>query len=69
MSSIGLVGMLIILGQVVVGIGSGAAAMGVQRRFFLHSDEDQSFVVPGTVAFFTSLCYFWMVIQIDISQS
>jgi len=65
MSEIGLVGILVILGQLVLGIGAGSVALWVQRRFFLHADEDQSFVIPGTVAFFTSLYYFWMVIQID----
>lgn len=63
MSEIGLVGILVILGQLVLGIGSGSAALWVQRRFFLHADEDQSFVIPGTVAFFTSLYYLWMVIE------
>jgi hypothetical protein len=62
MDKIGLVGMLIILGQMCLGIGTGSVALWVQRRFFLHADEDQSFVIPGTVAFFTSLYYFWMVI-------
>lgn len=62
MSSIGLVGVLVILGQIVLGISSGSLALWVQRRFFLHSDEDQSFAIPGTVAFFTSMYYFWMVI-------
>lgn len=65
MSPIGLVGLIVIAGQLVLGIGSGAVALWVQRRFFLHPDEDQSFAIPGTVAFFTSLYYFWMVIQID----
>lgn len=65
MSSIGLVGILVILGQLVLGIGTGSVVLWVQRRFFLHDDEEQSFVIPGTVAFFTSLYYFWMVIQID----
>jgi hypothetical protein len=37
-------------------------ALWVQRRFFLHPDEDQSFAIPGTVAFFVSAYYFWMVI-------
>lgn len=63
MSSIGIVGVLIVLGQVVLGISVGSLALWVQRRFFLRSDEDQSFAIPGTVAFFTSLYYFWMVIQ------
>jgi hypothetical protein len=62
MNEIGLVGTLVILGQIVLGISSGAAALWVQRRFFLHDDEDQSFAIPGTVAFFTSAYYFWMVI-------
>lgn len=62
MSSIGLVGTLVILGQIVLGASSGAVVLWVQRRFFLHEDEDQSFAIPGTVAFFTSLYYFWMVI-------
>lgn len=63
MSEIGLVGILVILGQLVLGIGSGSVALWVQRRFFLHADEDQSFAIPGTVAFFTSLYYLWMVIE------
>lgn len=63
MSEIGLVGILVILGQVVLGISVGSLALWVQRRFFLHPDEDQSFAIPGTVAFFTSLYYFWMVVQ------
>lgn len=62
MSEIGLVGILVILGQVVLGISTGAVALWVQRRFFLHEDEDQSFAIPGTVAFFVSMYYFWMVI-------
>lgn len=66
MSSIGLVGMIVVLGQLVLGIGTGAVALWVQRRFFLHADECQSFAIPGTVAFFTSLYYFWLVIQIDL---
>jgi hypothetical protein len=65
MSSIGLIGILVILGMMVVTIGVGSVALWVQRRFFLHEDEDQSFVIPGTVAFFTSLYYFWLVIQIE----
>lgn len=67
MSEIGLVGILVILGQAVAGIGTGAFALWVQRRFFLHEDEDQSFAIPGAVAFFVCLSYFWMVIQLDIS--
>lgn len=63
MSEIGLVTMLIILGQLCLGIGTGSVVLWVQRRFFLHPDEGQSFAIPGTVAFFTSLYYFWMVIQ------
>lgn len=63
MFSIGLVGVLVILGQIVLGISSGSLALWVQRRFFLHADEDQSFAIPGTVAFFTSLYYLWMVIE------
>jgi hypothetical protein len=62
MSEIGLVGILVILGQLVLGVSTGSVALWVQRRFFLHPDEDQSFAIPGTVAFFTSLYYFWMVI-------
>lgn len=62
MEHIGLVGTLVILGQIVLGISSGSVALWVQRRFFLHPDEDQSFAIPGTVAFFTSMYYFWMVI-------
>lgn len=62
MSEIGLVGILVILGQLVLGVSMGSVALWVQRRFFLHPDEDQSFVIPGTVAFFTSAYYFWMVI-------
>lgn len=62
MNEIGLVGILIILGQMVTGISTGAVALWIQRRFFLHPDEDQSFAIPGTVAFFTSMYYFWMVI-------
>lgn len=69
MSSIGLVGMIVILGQMAVAISSGAVALWVQRRFFLHPDESQSFAIPGTVAFFVSLYYFWLVIQIDLPQS
>lgn len=65
MYDIGLIGVLVVLGQIVLGISSGAAVLWVQRRFFLHSDEDQSFAIPGTVAFFVSLYYFWLVIQID----
>lgn len=68
MSSIGLVAVLVILGQIVLAIGSGSLALWVQRKFFLYGDEDQSFVIPGTVAFFVSLYYFWLVIQIDIAQ-
>lgn len=64
MYGIGLIGVLVVLGQIVLGISSGAVALWVQRRFFLHSDEDQSFAIPGTVAFFVSLYYFWLVIQI-----
>lgn len=62
MSEIGLVGILVILGQLVAGISTGSVALWVQRRFFLHPDEDQSFAIPGTVAFFVSAYYFWMVI-------
>ncbi|QKY78614.1 membrane protein [Streptomyces phage Dryad] len=62
MPHIGLVGTLVILGQIVLGTSSGALVLWVQRRFFLHEDEDQSFAIPGTVAFFASLYYFWMVI-------
>ena len=69
MRAIGLVGILVVLGQLVLGISSGAVALWVQRRFFLHSDEDQSFAIPGTVAFFVSLYYFWLVIQIDPASS
>lgn len=68
MSEIGLVGILVILGQLALGVGAGAVALWVQRRFFLHPDEGQSFAIPGTVAFFTSLYYFWMVIQIDLPE-
>jgi hypothetical protein len=63
MSSIGLVGILVILGMMVAAIGTGSVALWVQRRFFLHPDEDQSFAIPGTVAFFTTMYYFWMVIE------
>lgn len=69
MRAIGLVGILVVLGQLVLGISSGALALWVQRRFFLHVDEDQSFAIPGTVAFFVSLYYFWLVIQIDAGTS
>lgn len=62
MSSIGLVAFLVILGEVACGIGTGAVALWVQRRFFLHADEDQSFAIPGTVAFFATMYYFWVVI-------
>ena len=62
MSSIGLVGIILVCGQALVGTASGAFALWLQRRFFLHADEDQSFAVPGTVAFFTCLAYFWMVV-------
>lgn len=65
MSSIGLVGILVILGMMVAAIGTGSVALWVQRRFFLHPDEDQSFAIPGTVAFFTTMYYFWMVIEYD----
>ncbi|QAX93018.1 membrane protein [Streptomyces phage Rooney] len=65
MEHIGLVGILVILGHIVVGLGTGALGLWMQRRFFLHADEDQSFAIPGTVAFFTSLTYFWVVIQLD----
>ncbi len=66
MSEIGLVGILVILGQMAAGFGSGAVVLWLQRQFFLHDDEDQSFAIPGIVAFFVSLYYFWLVIQIDI---
>lgn len=68
MRAIGLVGILVVLGQLILGISVGAVALWVQRRFFLHTDEDQSFGIPTTVAFFVSLYYFWMVIQIDPTQ-
>lgn len=68
MSEIGLVTILVLLGQLVLGVGVGSVALWVQRRFFLGDDECQSFAIPGTVAFFTSLYYFWMVIQIDLSE-
>lgn len=68
MSEIGLVGILVILGQIVTGISAGASALWVQRRFFLHPDEDQSFAIPGAVAFFTSMYYFWMVITHGIGS-
>ena len=63
MFNIGLVGVLVVLGQIVVGIVGGSAALWVQRRYFLFEEEDQSFVVPGTVAVFGSLAYFWVVIS------
>lgn len=63
MGNIGLVGILIVLGQMLVGIAGGSAALWVQRRYFLLEEEDQSFAVPGTVAVFTSLAYFWVVIS------
>lgn len=66
MSTIGLVAILVILGQIVLGIASGSLALWVQRRFFLKPDEYQSFAIPGMVACFTSAYYFWMVIQIEI---
>jgi hypothetical protein len=69
MRAIGLVGILVVLGQLVLGISSGAVALWVQRRFFLHPDEDQSFAIPGTVAFFVSLYSLWLVIQIDPSSA
>jgi hypothetical protein len=65
MSSIGLIGLLVILGQVALGISTGGLALWVQRKFFLKPDEYQSFVIPGTVAIFASAYYFWLVIQID----
>jgi len=65
MEHIGLVGGLVILGHIIVGFGTAAIGLWMQRRFFLHADEDQSFAVPGAVAFFVSLSYFWMVIQVD----
>jgi len=62
MSSIGLIGILTLLGLMVTAISTGSVALWVQRRFFLHEDEDQSFAIPGTVAFFATMYYFWMVI-------
>lgn len=63
MLNIGLVGILIVLGQMAVGIISGSAALWVQRRFFLFEEEDQSFAVPTTVAVFSSLAYFWEMVS------
>lgn len=67
MSEIGLVGILVLLGQAFTGMGSGALTLWIQRRFFLHEDEDQSFAIPGIVALFVSLTYFWMVITVDFA--
>jgi len=65
MSSIGLIGILVILGQLLLGIGVASLTLWVQRKFFLRPDEYQSFAVPGALAIFTSAYYFWLVIQID----
>lgn len=63
MFNIGLVGLLVVLGQILVGVGGGSAALWVQRRYFLFEEEDQSFAIPGIVALFSSLAYFWVVIS------
>lgn len=63
MSNFGLVGILIVVGQMLVGIIGASAALWVQRRYFLYKEEEQSFAVPGVVAVFSSLAYFWAVIS------
>jgi len=63
MFNIGLVGILIVLGQILVGVVGGSAALWVQRRYFLFEEEDQSFAIPTTVAVFGCLAYFWVVIS------
>lgn len=65
MSSIGLIGTLAILGQILLGIGTASLALWVQRKFFLKPDEYQSFAVPGALAIFVSAYYFWLVINIE----
>ena len=63
MNGITLAVLLVIIGQIVTGIVSGSLVLAIQRRFFLHEDDPQSFAMPTVVSVFASLCYFWVVIS------
>jgi len=52
------VSMLIwMLGYMTAIIVTGGIVLAVQRRWFLHPDEDQSFVLPGMAAFGVGIMY------------
>jgi hypothetical protein len=54
--------MMFIAGYLAVAGGSAMLFLWIQRKFFLLSDEDNSFVVPGLLAAFTGIMFLWMVI-------
>lgn len=43
-----------------VGLAAGSM-LWLQRKVFLHPDEDQSFTVPGIAAFGVGVIFLWMV--------
>lgn len=43
--------------------GAGAIVLAVQRRWFLHEDEDQSFVLPCIAAFGVGIIFLSVAIR------
>lgn len=62
MSSQGIAYSIWLVCYVIGSIGAGSLALYVQRRFFLHADEDQSFAIPGITVCFFGLMYFWLFV-------
>lgn len=52
-------GMLVIIGYLVLSAATGALFLWGQRRFFLHPDEDQSFVIPGATVVIVGMLFLW----------
>lgn len=55
--SVSLTLVLWMLGYTTAILSAGALALWMQRRFFLHQDEDQSFVLPGIAGFGVGIMY------------
>jgi hypothetical protein len=59
-------GIVILSIYLLVILGSAGLVLWLQRRYVLHPDEDQSFLLPFVAAFGCGIIYLWTVIQLDV---